>query len=153
MKIKQSDKFFSSKLKVDRATRHIRELNREIVGYIKSKPYRVVVEQDPNSPNQLWTLRVRKAVPLQIPAILGDKKGTDLFLTLFPSGLHSAGRTAGDGARQPEGAVRRSPAGRGILTAETGGRPEIRAKWCEKGTDLQVLRVFFCNRSQGSDRQ
>lgn len=69
---KQTDKFFSSKLKVNRAKRHIVELNNNIIDYIKSKPYRVVVEQDTKSTNHLWTLRVRNEVPPDFAVIIGD---------------------------------------------------------------------------------
>jgi hypothetical protein len=64
--------FIASKLKVDRAKSHIREINNNIIDYLKTKPYRVVVEQDSNSPNHLWTLRVRNEVPQNLSAIIGD---------------------------------------------------------------------------------
>jgi len=68
----KTDPLFSSKLKADRAKRHIVELNNGIIDYIKSKPYRVVVEQGTNSPNHLWTLRVRNEVPHNFAVIIGD---------------------------------------------------------------------------------
>ena len=67
-----NDYFFASKLKIDRAKCHIIELNNAIINYIKSKPYRVVVEQDSKSPNHLWTLRVRNEVPCHFSVIIGD---------------------------------------------------------------------------------
>lgn len=63
---------FASKLKTGRAKSHIRELDNGIIDYLKTKPYRVVIEQDPNSPNHLWTLRVRNDVPHTFSAIIGD---------------------------------------------------------------------------------
>jgi hypothetical protein len=64
--------FLNSKLKLDRAKKHIIELNNDIINYVKSKPYRVVIESDPKSPNHLWTLRVRHEVPCHFSAIIGD---------------------------------------------------------------------------------
>ncbi len=62
----------ASKLKIERAKSHIRELDNSIIDYLKTKPYRIVVEQDPNSSNHLWTLRVRNNIPHIFSAIIGD---------------------------------------------------------------------------------
>jgi hypothetical protein len=72
MPVSKDDKFFSSKLKIERAKRHIQELSNGIVDYLKARPFRVVVEKDPNSPNHLWTLRVKNEVPCHLSAIIGD---------------------------------------------------------------------------------
>ncbi|MBA7656435.1 hypothetical protein ES703_64359 [subsurface metagenome] len=72
MPASKDDKFFSSKLKIERAKRHIRELSNEIVDYLKTKPFRVVVEKDPDSSNHLWTLRVKNEVPSHLSGIIGD---------------------------------------------------------------------------------
>jgi len=66
------EKFFSAKLKIDRAKDHIRELSNKIVEYLKSKPFKVVVEQDKDSSNHLWTLRVKHEIPCIYAAIIGD---------------------------------------------------------------------------------
>lgn len=62
----------SSRIKVDRAKSHIGDLNKQISTYIRRKPFRVVVEQDPDSPNHVWTLRVNKDVPKDFSAYIGD---------------------------------------------------------------------------------
>ena len=62
--------FFSAKLKVERAKDHIRDLSNKIVDYLKSKPFRVVVEQEEGSGNHLWTLRVKHDVPRLYAAII-----------------------------------------------------------------------------------
>src|SRR3990172_1903198 len=72
MPVSKDDKFFSSKLKIERAKRHILELSNEIVSYLKTKPFRVVVEKDPDSSNHLWTLRVKNEVPCHLSVIIVD---------------------------------------------------------------------------------
>jgi hypothetical protein len=72
MSLSTVDRFFSSKLKIERAQEHTRTLNNKIIDYIKSKPFKVVIEQDDNSPSHLWTLRVRNEIPYQLSAIIGD---------------------------------------------------------------------------------
>nr|WP_298414061.1 hypothetical protein [uncultured Halomonas sp.] len=66
------EKFFSAKLKVERARSHIRELSNNIVDYLKSKPFKVVITQHPGSKEQLWMLRVRHDIPRVYAAIIGD---------------------------------------------------------------------------------
>jgi hypothetical protein len=72
MPVSKSDRFFNSKLKIERSKRHIRELSNEVVDYLKTKPFRVVVEKDTYSSNHLWTLRVRREVPCHFAVIIGD---------------------------------------------------------------------------------
>lgn len=72
MPASKNDRFFNSKLKIERAKRYIRELSNEIVDYLKTKPFRIVVEKDINSNNHLWTLRVRREVPCHLAVIVGD---------------------------------------------------------------------------------
>lgn len=64
--------FFNSKVKIERARMHIRELDEELAEYLKTKPFRVVVEKDPESENHLWTLRVKNEPPPQLSEIIGD---------------------------------------------------------------------------------
>lgn len=64
--------FFSSKVKIERAKQHVREYNEELGEYIKTKPYRIVVEKDPDSDNNLWTLREKNEVPDELSAIIID---------------------------------------------------------------------------------
>jgi hypothetical protein len=67
----QSYPFRPSKLKVDRAKRHIRDLTREISGFLDRKPYRVVIE--PQFDGAIGpVIRVREAIPCDFPLIVGD---------------------------------------------------------------------------------
>jgi hypothetical protein len=68
----QGEPFFSSKLKVDRAKRHISELNSEITAFLDRDPYRVIIEKGPNSGQCSWTIQVREEVPIHFPLIIGD---------------------------------------------------------------------------------
>ena len=58
------ERFFSAKLKVERAKDHIRDLSNKIVDYLKSKPFKVVVEQEEGSSNHLCRARAYFAVNL-----------------------------------------------------------------------------------------
>lgn len=64
--------FVGAKLKIVRAKSHIRELENQIIDYIKSKPLKVVVESEDGSTNHLWTLRVKYDIPIIFAAIIGD---------------------------------------------------------------------------------
>lgn len=70
--VSQNDLFYKALLKIARARKHITELHNEVVDYVRSKPYKVVIERDNLSENHLWILRVRKAVPKNWTVILGD---------------------------------------------------------------------------------
>ena len=72
MSATEKARFSSAKLKVERAKGHVRELSNQIVDYLKSKPFKVVVEQDKESNNHLWTLRVKHDIPCLYAAIIGD---------------------------------------------------------------------------------
>jgi len=65
-------KFVGTELKISRAKSHIRELENQIVDYIKSKPFKVIVEKKIGSSNHLWTLRVKHEIPMLFAAIIGD---------------------------------------------------------------------------------
>lgn len=64
--------FVGTELKIIRAKSHIRELENQLVDYIKSKPFKVVVESDDGGTNHLWTLRVKHDIPMIFAAIIGD---------------------------------------------------------------------------------
>lgn len=64
--------FAGTELKIVRAKSHIRELENQVVDYIKSKPFKVVVESEDGSTNHLWTLRVKHDIPMIFAAIIGD---------------------------------------------------------------------------------
>ncbi|POC57377.1 hypothetical protein CRN32_06235 [Vibrio vulnificus] len=64
--------FVGTELKIVRAKSHIRELENQLVDYIKSKPFKVVVEGQDGGSNHLWTLRVKHDIPMIFAAIIGD---------------------------------------------------------------------------------
>lgn len=64
--------FVGAELKTVRAKSHIRELENQLIEYIKSKPFKVVVESEDGGANHLWTLRVKHDIPIIFAAIIGD---------------------------------------------------------------------------------
>ena len=72
MPVSKDEMFFNSRVKIERARQHVRELGEELGEYFKTKPYRVVVEKDPDSDNHLWTLRVKNEVPGNLSEIIVD---------------------------------------------------------------------------------
>lgn len=64
--------FEGSRLKIKRAKKHISDLQYYVDSFIKKQPYRIVTEQDPETSNLRWVIRVRKQLPNDIPAIIGD---------------------------------------------------------------------------------
>jgi len=64
--------FLSSRLKIERAKCHICELNSEITEFLSRDPYRIIIEEGPDSGQCSWTIRVREEVPIHFPTIIGD---------------------------------------------------------------------------------
>jgi hypothetical protein len=68
--------FEASKLKLDRAATHMRELESAIAAYLAGKPCAIVAEHFPGMElsysTHAWTARIRKPVPLELSAIIGD---------------------------------------------------------------------------------
>jgi hypothetical protein len=68
--------FDASKLKLERAATHLRELETAITSYFNEKPCAVVVElmrlDPPHPPCQAWTARIRKPVPPHLASVIGD---------------------------------------------------------------------------------
>jgi FkbH-like protein len=67
--------FESAKLKIERANKHIQELELSISSYFAENPCALVVELFPEmNPihNHAWIARIRKPVPLFLSAIIGD---------------------------------------------------------------------------------
>ncbi len=64
-------------LKIERANRHIAELESEIEAFFAKKPYRIVVEDNGTGNHGAdfplkWVVRVSEELPLQFVAIIGD---------------------------------------------------------------------------------
>lgn len=62
--------FLSSKIKIERANRHLRDFENEIISYTKRKPFKVVIENDNN--RYRYVLRVKEGVPITFSCYIGD---------------------------------------------------------------------------------
>jgi hypothetical protein len=60
------------RIKIQRAKKHIHELEAEIAAFLKADPYRVVTEEEANTGDKVWRVRVRKQPPLRWAGIVGD---------------------------------------------------------------------------------
>jgi hypothetical protein len=61
-----------SKLKVKRAKEHFRQIEAEIKTFNASKPYRIMVEEEPQSGDQLYRVKIKKQPPPMWATIIGD---------------------------------------------------------------------------------
>src|ERR1700739_176366 len=60
-------------VKVDRAYKHILDLNAEFLGFVaQGHPYETFFEDDPNTAKRTYYLRIRKKMPPQFSALIGD---------------------------------------------------------------------------------
>ena len=64
--------FEASKIKIQRAEKHIAELDSAMQGFFSKKPFRAIVEPGETVARQVITFRVRKVVPKEFSAIIGD---------------------------------------------------------------------------------
>ena len=68
--------FVAPRLKLQRARRHIDELEQEIGSFLARQPFRIVIEQPEwwkeSWPIHAWTARLRELIPLELSAIIGD---------------------------------------------------------------------------------
>ena len=72
MPVSKDSMFFSTRVKIERAKQHVRELAEELAEYFNTKPFRIVVEKDTESDNHLWTLRMKNEVPGHLSEIIGE---------------------------------------------------------------------------------
>ena len=61
-----------SKLKVERAKEHIRQLEAEIRAFHERKPYRIVVEEEPQSGDQIYRVKIKEQPSPRWATIIGD---------------------------------------------------------------------------------
>jgi hypothetical protein len=66
-----NEPFEASKLKIKRATRHTEELREDIRSFMRRKPFVLRIE-DGGSGQHNWTIRVRRQIPKEFSAIIGD---------------------------------------------------------------------------------
>lgn len=64
--------FEAPKLKIKNAKEHIRQLQCEVAQFIARNPYRVVVEQDRKTLDDLFVIRVQEQIPDDFAAIIRD---------------------------------------------------------------------------------
>lgn len=62
--------FAAPKLKIERAKRHIRDLNNEIISFTRKNPFKVVVEG--NAFQYDYVIRVKEEIPEDISCYIGD---------------------------------------------------------------------------------
>jgi hypothetical protein len=60
------------RIKIQRAKKHIYELEAEIKGFLKRNPYPIFREMEPDTGRKLWRVRVSKQPPPRWSAIAGD---------------------------------------------------------------------------------
>ena len=137
--------FVGTELKIVRAKSHIRELENQLVDYVKSKPFKVVIESEDGGSNHLWTLRVKHDIPMIFAAIIGDvihnlRASLDLLATEL---VEHAGQDAknvyfpfgndADGLEKMIKKIRIDKAGQGVvdivrdLKPYTGGNKLLRS--------------------------
>lgn len=61
-----------SKLKVERAKEHFSQLDAELGAFHERKPYRIVVEEGPQSGDQIYRVKISEQPPLRWATIIGD---------------------------------------------------------------------------------
>lgn len=65
--------FPSSYLKIQRAKHHISDLNAQIAGFVKRRPYRLIAEADPKIPGKYYgVVKIREKIPDVWRIILGE---------------------------------------------------------------------------------
>ena len=69
--------FEASRVKLDRAAKHLSELETAVAAYLAEKPVQIIVEPFPGGVGEThgtraWLARIRKPVPLDFSAIIGD---------------------------------------------------------------------------------
>jgi hypothetical protein len=60
------------RLKVERAKRHIQELAAEVEAFHASKPYEVIIQDDPATSQRLYKVKINRCVPVEWSGIVGD---------------------------------------------------------------------------------
>jgi len=61
-----------SKLKLERAKEHIRQLETEIRAFHERNPYRIVVEEEPQSGDQIYRVKIKEQPSPRWATIIGD---------------------------------------------------------------------------------
>ncbi|TCB17800.1 hypothetical protein E0J18_12020 [Rhizobium leguminosarum bv. viciae] len=61
-----------TKLKVDRAKRHLNEYNAILKAFIERDPYQITYELDPLSGELVMAARVREGLPAELSTVIGD---------------------------------------------------------------------------------
>jgi hypothetical protein len=67
--------FEAPQLKIARAKRHLHELESEVLDFLASKPFALMVEAPEafqHTGSHAWTARIRKPIPTQFSTVIGD---------------------------------------------------------------------------------
>jgi hypothetical protein len=64
--------FIGPKLKVERAKRHIQELETAVKAFHNSNPYDFPGQEDPHTREYVYRVTVKKPIPIEISAVIGD---------------------------------------------------------------------------------
>jgi hypothetical protein len=68
--------FEASRLKLNRAAKHLNELEIAVPAYLEQKPVGIIVEPFPGMEmsydSRAWIARIRKPVPFELAPIIGD---------------------------------------------------------------------------------
>jgi hypothetical protein len=59
-------------VKIERAKEHIHDFNARLAVFKKSCPYPVITEEDPQTGDIVFRVRIKSEIPLSCAAILGD---------------------------------------------------------------------------------
>ncbi len=58
--------------KVERAKKHVRELEALVQGFFETNPYEIVVQDDPDTGDRAFTVKILHQPPLEWSAVVGD---------------------------------------------------------------------------------
>lgn len=61
-----------SRIKVERAKKHIGDLDPKVLAFLVRRPYKTVSEDDPETGDQVWYIKIAETPPIQWGAIVGD---------------------------------------------------------------------------------
>jgi hypothetical protein len=67
-----SDRAAGIYVKVERAKEHVRDLETLVQGFLQSNPYEIVVQDEPDTGDRVFRVKVNSEPPLKWSAIIGD---------------------------------------------------------------------------------
>jgi hypothetical protein len=67
-----SNDLIGCRVEIDRAKKHVQELEAEIATFLQAQPYALVMEQEPKTRDQIYRIRIRKLIPDCWAGMVGD---------------------------------------------------------------------------------